>query len=230
MSTATSGTGTITLGSAETGYQSFATAYGANANVDVLIEDGTAWEIARDCTYTHSVTTLTRGTLEASSTGSAISLSGSAKVYVISSAARLMEYEKLVDNAFTLIRSTVGTTQTMNMGTTKVAACLTDVDYDPYTWWDTTNKKFLPLRSGLYRVDAFLQMDTAAVIQAKIYKNGSAVSSGPAASNVIACDISTVVSCNGSTDYIEFYVYVDGTRTTLDSAVGVIISFLYVGP
>lgn len=87
--TATTGTGTITLGAAESGYQSFSAAYGANANVDILIEDGTAWEIARDCTYTHSGTTLTRGTLEASSTGSAISLSGSAKVYVIESAERM---------------------------------------------------------------------------------------------------------------------------------------------
>lgn len=87
--TATTGTGTITLGAAESGYQSFSAAYGANANVDILIEDGTAWEIARDCTYTHSGTTLTRGTLEASSTGSAISLSGSAKIYVIESAERM---------------------------------------------------------------------------------------------------------------------------------------------
>lgn len=89
----TPGTGTITLGAAESGYQSFSAAYGANANVDILIEDGTAWEIARDCTYTHSGTTLTRGTLEASSTGSAISLSGSAKVYVIESAERIRRGE-----------------------------------------------------------------------------------------------------------------------------------------
>lgn len=87
--TGTPGTGTITLNAAESSYQSFATAYGANANVDVLIVDGTAWEVARDCTYTHSGTTLSRGTLEASSTGSAISLTGSAKVYVTASAERL---------------------------------------------------------------------------------------------------------------------------------------------
>lgn len=80
--TGTPGTGTITLNAASSGYQSFAAAYGANATVDVLITDGTAWEIARDCAYTHSGTTLSRGTLEASSTGSAISLTSAAAVSV----------------------------------------------------------------------------------------------------------------------------------------------------
>lgn len=83
----TPGTGTITLGSAASGYQSFSAAHGANATVDVLITDGTAWEVARGCTYTHSGTTLSRGTLEASSTGSAISLTSAAVVSQIATAA-----------------------------------------------------------------------------------------------------------------------------------------------
>ena len=82
----TPGTGTITLGSASSGYRTFASAYGANATVDVLIVDGTAWEVARGCAYTHSGTTLSRGTLESSSTGSAISLTSSAIVSVIATA------------------------------------------------------------------------------------------------------------------------------------------------
>jgi len=82
----TPGTGTITLGSAVSGFQSFASAYGANATVDVSIVDGTAWEVARDCTYTNSGTTLTRGTLEASSTGSALSLTSAAVVTVTATA------------------------------------------------------------------------------------------------------------------------------------------------
>lgn len=82
----TPGTGTITLGSAVSGAQSFASAYGANATVDVFITDGTAWEVARNCTYTHSGTTLSRGTLEASSTGSAISLTSAAVVRVAATA------------------------------------------------------------------------------------------------------------------------------------------------
>lgn len=233
MSTATSGTGTITLGSAETGYQSFATAYGANANVDVLIEDGSAWEIARDCTYTHSGTTLTRGTLEASSTGSAISLSGSAKVYVVNSAARKTEYENLVDNAYTKIRSSTGTTQTVGAGggaNTKLAAALTTVDYDPYTWWSTSNKKFTPQRAGKYRVDGFVQIQTGAVLQSQVWKNGSNVWSAATGSSVIASTFTTIVTMNGSTDYLELYAYCDSSQTTLDSNVGVIVTFMYVGP
>lgn len=84
----TPGTGTITLGSASSGFQSFSAAYGANATVDVVITDGTAWEVARNCTYTHSGTTLSRGTLEASSTGSALSLTSSAVVMVTHTATR----------------------------------------------------------------------------------------------------------------------------------------------
>ena len=84
--TGTPGTGTITLNAASSGYQSFSAAYGANATVDVLITDGTAWEVARSCTYTHSGTTLSRGTLEASSTGSAISLTSAAVVSQIPTA------------------------------------------------------------------------------------------------------------------------------------------------
>lgn len=82
----TPGTGTITLGSASSGYRTFASAYGADATVDVLIVDGTAWEVARGCAYTNSGTTLSRGTLESSSTGSAISLTSAAIVSVIATA------------------------------------------------------------------------------------------------------------------------------------------------
>jgi len=83
MSTSTTGTGTITLGSAESGYQTFADAGVANADVvRYVIEDtGGAFEIGTG-TYTSSGTTLTRTVSESSNSDAAINLSGSATVFI----------------------------------------------------------------------------------------------------------------------------------------------------
>jgi hypothetical protein len=79
--TATTGTGTITIGNAEDGFQSFAN--GGIADSDVVrytIEDGNDFEIGNG-TFTSSGPTLTRTLLE-SSTGSLLNLSGDSIVFV----------------------------------------------------------------------------------------------------------------------------------------------------
>ena len=82
MSTSTTGTGTITLGSAEAGYQTFAAAGITNGQtVRYVVEDGSNFEIGSG-TYTSSGTTLTRSVTESSNSDNAIVLSGGAKVFL----------------------------------------------------------------------------------------------------------------------------------------------------
>jgi len=98
MGTATTGTGTITLGSAETGYQSFADAGVTDGQVvRYVIEDGTDWEIGSG-TYTASGTTLSRTVSESSNADAALNLSGSAVVYVSAAAEDIPSLELYAEN------------------------------------------------------------------------------------------------------------------------------------
>jgi hypothetical protein len=81
VSTATTGTGTITLGATQAGYQSFSS--GGIADGDTLrytIEDGNDWEIGTGV-YNSSGPLLSRTLIE-SNTGSLLNLTGSAVVFI----------------------------------------------------------------------------------------------------------------------------------------------------
>ena len=86
VGTTTTGTGTLTLGVAEVGYQDFAAAGVSDGDlVPYTIEDGTNWEIGTG-TYTASGTTLSRAVAESSNADAALNLTGSAVVYVSAAA------------------------------------------------------------------------------------------------------------------------------------------------
>jgi hypothetical protein len=88
VATATTGTGTVTLGSALAGYQTFGDAGVQDGDlVRYLIIDDTDWEVGIG-TYTSSGTTLSRTASESSATTTALELdlSGNARVMVIASA------------------------------------------------------------------------------------------------------------------------------------------------
>lgn len=82
MTTSTTGSGTVTLGSASVGYQSFADAGVSNGDVvQYVIEEGGNFEIGTG-TYSATGTSLTRSPTESSNAGAAISLGGAAAVSI----------------------------------------------------------------------------------------------------------------------------------------------------
>jgi len=112
MTTATTGTGDITLGSAVDGYQSFSAAGITDGDtVRYVIEDGSDWEIGTG-TYTTTGTTLTRTVLESSNADAAISLSGTAQVFVSIFAEDLAPMLKSGDDVSELVNDAGYTTNT----------------------------------------------------------------------------------------------------------------------
>lgn len=218
----TPGTGTITLASAVTGSQSFATAYGANATVDVFITDGTAWEVARNCTYTHSGTTLSRGTLEASSTGSAISLTSAAVVRCAMPASTGTALDLQLARGTVIVRNDGSTTTSLSASTFTKMTSINSEELDSLGWWDNANAKFLPTRAGNYLCVMGIQINmniapvltTAATVSviASFRKNGSdythaargwVTQDSTLAAKNVGVSGSSIISFNGSSDYVE---------------------------
>ena len=141
MTTATTGTGTITLGSASSGYQTFAAAGVANGDtVRYVIEDGTAWEIGTGV-YTAAGTTLSRTVSQSSNAGSAINLSGSAVVFVSAVEADIVQLDKAQAlTAKTLAAPTITGTPTETVyAITGTTPALNPANGSLQTWTLTAN-------------------------------------------------------------------------------------------
>jgi len=86
VETATTGTGTITLGPAVTGFQNFAAGGISNGDeVRYTIEAGNDWEIGTGV-YSSTGPTMTRSVIESSTGGSPLNLGGGSIVYLTAAA------------------------------------------------------------------------------------------------------------------------------------------------
>jgi len=83
----TPGTGALTVSTAVPGFFTMKSGDGGKLFDIVIREDGVGEEVDRNCTYTHGTTSMDRGTLEESTTGSRLSFTSAATVFCTESAA-----------------------------------------------------------------------------------------------------------------------------------------------
>jgi hypothetical protein len=126
--------------------------------------------------------------------------------------------------AFSAYRST---TQTFSSATWTKIQCQTE-EFDTASAYDNaTNYRFTPLVAGYYQVQvqvAFAFTGTSTTTGVAVYKNGSAtkylqlpyvaLTSGTMISG------SALIYCNGTTDYLEAYVYSNGTSPEVSASSG----------
>lgn len=165
MTTATTGAGTITLGSAVSGYLTFALAGVSNLDiVSYAIKDGANSEIGIG-TYTASGTTLSRTVTKSTNSNTAISLSGTAEVFITPRAEDLLNLVT-PQGRLTLTSGTAVPTSDVSAATT--------VYYTPATGvlgpiWDGTSFGNVNVGGELSQATADATKSPAAVAASQVY-------------------------------------------------------------
>lgn len=91
--------------------------------------------------------------------------------------------------------------------------------FDTNSCYDTSTSKFTPNVAGYYQINAAVtgSATTTGIMYVAIYKNGSAYKLGTYvqySGSGTKANVSGLVYCNGSTDYIEIYVFVPSSMNT----------------
>ena len=102
------------------------------------------------------------------------------------------------------------------------------VDFDNTSAWDTANEKWTPQLAGYYNVNCTASSGAGTLRAAGpvLYKNGSTYMNhhlwlqSENYGDDIAASFTTIVYLNGSTDYIQLYVYVYDSSTGTEMIVG----------
>ena len=255
MTTATEGTGTITLGSAVSGFLTFALAGVSDGDiVSYGISDGANSEVGYG-TYTASGTTLARTTiLKSTNSDAAINLSGDAVVFITLLSDNIADdvaldgipyYRKnqaWSSAAFVGARYSTDAAQSFSTGSLDIIN-FEDVDYDPDSLVTVgASWKFTAPTNGYYLVNAFVTMNTTTTLGAgeacylSLYKNGAAYSNIAYQASQSATD-RYITSSGSDVIYLTASQYIDvrysqasgGTLALLGAAAWNHIEILRIG-
>lgn len=148
--TASTGTGTVTLGASATGYRTFNAAFSASAAVTYVIIEGDAWETGYG-TYDKAANTMTR-VLEASSTGALLNLAGSAVVSVA-----FLSREHVPDWPVLVVARSAGdgANSFQNIGSAfTTVAFASAASVDSHGGWSSANNIYTIPQTGTYQMVA----------------------------------------------------------------------------
>ena len=125
----------------------------------------------------------------------------------------VLQYNGQSAPAFSAYNST-GTSLT---GSTNTKVLFQTEEFDTNS--NFASSTFTPTVAGYYQITANVQWGTATESQCYIYKNGSNFKQGTnIATSTKGCAVTALVYMNGTTDYLEIYVYVASTYTTQTGA------------
>jgi hypothetical protein len=123
---------------------------------------------------------------------------------------------------------------------TKVS--MPNVQFDSHGWWDAANARYTPKRAGKYRTVYEAQLGQAGnpgpyAVFAAVYLNGSSFASRSISWNGVntlpftnALHASAIVPCNGTTDYIEPYAFVNAASPVIYGGNTNAMMIQYLGP
>lgn len=117
-------------------------------------------------------------------------------------------------------------TNTTTAGWQKVP--LDTASFDTNSIFDTTNKRFLPKQAGYYQVNLRARTGTSAQFLTGIYKNGGLYEASGFDATCLASNGSSLVYCNGTSDYLELWCYASTARALTTGTVDTFMSL--VGP
>lgn len=91
-------------------------------------------------------------------------------------------------------------------------------EFDTANCFDNiTNYRFTPTVAGYYQINLACNASLGTYFELDIYKNGSRFK-GTQNTSAYAVTVSSIIFMNGTTDYLEGYLFITGTGTLINNA------------